>query len=231
MKEKYTGDKRYSCILFDMDGTLVDSYEGIFHAYEWSLKQMGREFGGEAFVRRAIGAPLLWAFESLCGMERAEAERAAAEYRAYYARKGKRQVRVYAGMKEALRQLREGGLFLAAATLKKEGFAREILEEQGLLPYFGAVCGMDENDSLTKADLIRRGTQAAGCKREETILVGDSAFDAHGANEAGIPLLAVTYGFGFRSRKQAEESGAALVAETAGEIPALLGVKRPEEET
>lgn len=60
---------------------------------------------------------------------------------------------------------------------------------------------------------------------------GDSAFDAHGANEAGIPLLAVTYGFGFRSRKQAEESGAALVAETAGEIPALLGVKQPEEET
>ena len=91
--------------------------------------------------------------------------------------------------------------------------------------------GSEEDDSLTKADLIRRGIQAAECKREEAILVGDSAFDAHGANEAGIPLLAVTYGFGFRSRKQAEESGAALVAETAGEIPALLGVKQPEEET
>ena len=138
------GYKRYQCVLFDMDGTLVDSYQGIFHAYRRTMEQMGRTFGGDDFVRRAIGAPLLWVFESLCGMDRAQAERAAAVYRAYYADRGKHEARVYDGMEETLGRLKAAGCFLGAATLKKERFAREMLEEQGILPCFDAVCGMDE---------------------------------------------------------------------------------------
>lgn len=60
----------YSCVLFDMDGTLVDTYEGIFHAYCWTMEQLGLPFEGEPFVRTAIGAPLLYVFEDLCGMNR-----------------------------------------------------------------------------------------------------------------------------------------------------------------
>lgn len=98
--------KRYRCILFDMDGTLVDSYEGIFHAYRWTMEQMGRAFEGDPFVRRAIGAPLIWVFENLCGMDFPSAEQAAAQFRAYYAREGKHQVKVYDGMEETLCRLK-----------------------------------------------------------------------------------------------------------------------------
>jgi len=59
----------YNCILFDMDGTLVNSYEGIYHAYRVTMEKLGHPFGGEAFVRRAIGAPLPWVFQHLCRME------------------------------------------------------------------------------------------------------------------------------------------------------------------
>ena len=214
--------KRYRCILFDMDGTLVDSYEGIFHAYRWTMEQMGRAFEGDPFVRRAIGAPLIWVFENLCGMDFPSAEQAAAQFRAYYAREGKHQVKVYDGMEETLCRLKAAGCFLGAATLKQEHFAKEILKEQGLLAYFDAVCGMDAEDRLTKADLIRRCMQAAKAGKEETILVGDSIFDAAGAAEAGVAFMAVTYGFGFHGQENPREHGAAMIAETAGEIGDLL---------
>ena len=212
----------YKCVLFDMDGTLVNSYEGIFHAYRWTMEQMGRDFGGDEFVRRAIGAPLIWVFENLCGMDHVVAERAAACYRIYYAEKGKLQASVYDGMEKTLRRLKEAGCFLGVATLKKDIFAKEMLDALGLLSYFDMVSGMDADDSLTKADLIRRCMQAAMSEKKETILVGDSAFDAAGAREAGIAFLAVTYGFGFQDRKQLADCGAVLVAETAGEIADLL---------
>lgn len=212
----------YKCVLFDMDGTLVNSYEGIFHAYRWTMEQTGRNFGGDNFVRRAIGAPLIWVFENLCGMDRVVAEQAAACYRTYYANQGKHQVRVYDGMEETLRRLKEAGCFLGVATLKNETFAKEMLDALGILSYFDIVCGMDASDRLTKADLIRRCMQAAKSEKKETILVGDSAFDAAGAREAGIAFLAVTYGFGFQDQKQLEDCGAIMVAETAGEIADLL---------
>lgn len=214
--------KRYKCVLFDMDGTLVDSYEGIFHAYQWTMKQMGRDFGGENFVRRAIGAPLIWVFENICGMGRPQAEQAASHYRAYYADKGKHEATVYSGMEKTLNRLKKAGCFIGVATLKKESFAKEILEEQGLLSYFDVVCGMDGGDSLTKADLIRRCMRTAKSKKEETVLIGDSEFDAAGAEEAGVAFLGVTYGFGFRDRRHLNEYGVVMGAETAGEIADLL---------
>ena len=212
----------YKCVLFDMDGTLVDSYEGIYHAYRWTMEQMGRDFDGDNFVRRAIGAPLIWVFQNLCGMEQSEAERAVAQYRSYYAKKGKYQVRVYDGIKGTLGKLKRSGCYLGAATLKKETFANEMLLELGLRSYFDVVCGMDEDDCLTKVDLIRRCMQAAKSSREETILVGDSEFDADGARKAGITFLAVTYGFGFQDQKKLKECGVSMVAETAAEIADLL---------
>ena len=212
----------YKCVLFDMDGTLVNSYEGIFHAYQWTMEQMGQDFGGDEFVHRAIGAPLIWVFENLCGMDRAGAEAAAACYRTYYAEKGKLQASVYHGVEKTLRRLKRAGCFLGVATLKRETFAGEMLDKLGLLSCFDTVCGMDADDRRTKADLLAHCMQAAKTKGADTILVGDSAFDAAGAREAGTAFLAVTYGFGFQDPEQAKEAGAVLVAETAGEIADLL---------
>ena len=208
----------YQCVLFDMDGTIVNSYEGIFHAYQWSLGKMGKEFGGDPFVQKAIGAPLLWVFETLCGMSPPEAEQAVGYYRKYYARRGKQEAHAYGGLEQSLRKLRKAGCFLGVATLKKEEFAKEILEEIKLLSFFDFVCGMDANDRLTKADLILRCMQKAGAGRSETILVGDSEFDAAGAREAGVDFLAVTYGFGFRDPEAFQKWKVAKTADRAEEI-------------
>lgn len=212
----------YSCVLFDMDGTLINSYEGIFNAYRYAMEKMGWEFPGNEFVSRAIGAPLPFVFERLCGKTQEESLLAVRHYREYYRQRGKHEMQAYAGMEEALIQLREAGCFLGTATLKREEFAREILEESGLLPYFDAVYGMDERDSLTKAQLIERCLQFAGGRRSETVLVGDSEFDAAGAREAGVDFLAVSYGFGFREPGSLEEHGVWQAAETPSAIPRIL---------
>lgn len=208
----------YKCVLFDMDGTLVNSYEGIAAAYRWTFAQMGKPFPGGDFVQKAIGAPLHAVFAQLCGWKEEEAGRAVCCYRDYYEREGKKCFTVYDGMEETLRGLRAQGCFLGIATLKKESFARDILKQANLLPWFHAVCGTDRQDRFTKADLIERGRWAAGVSREETVLVGDSIFDLEGAEEAGVAFLAVTYGFGFRTPQSRRALSPRWTAHTPGEI-------------
>ena len=214
----------YKCILFDMDGTLVNSYAGIYHAYRYAFETLGLPFGGETFVRRAIGAPLPLVFSQFASLQADAVPRAVELYRAYYARRGKHEAEVYSGMAQVLRQLREDGSFLGVATLKKEDFAREMLEGCGILSCFDTVCGMDAADSLTKADLLRRGMQRAGAAPDDTVLVGDSEFDVTGAKEAGVGFLAVTYGFGFHEPDALERYGINRWADTPQEIPQRLGV-------
>lgn len=216
----------YKCVIFDMDGTLVDSFEGIYNAYAWTMERMGLTFGGRPFVEKAIGAPLPYVFERLCGLRRDEAARAIQIYRDYYAGEGRRQVRAYDGMEEVLARLRRAGCFLGAATLKRESFAKEMLEALSLLPYFHIVCGMDADDRLTKADLVRRCLAFAGIRREEAVLVGDSAFDAKGAEEAGVDFLAVTYGFGYRDDSLPAAGTAVFTARYPLEIPAFVCADR-----
>lgn len=211
----------YRCVLFDMDGTLINSYDGIFHAYQYTLKKMNTSFGGDVFVRRAIGAPLPFIFKHVCGMDDSEVPKAIQHYRHYYSEKGKQELKVYDGMKQALHSLKDYGCFLGIATLKKESFAKEILKDLGLLSYFDVVCGMDEEDRLTKTILIKKCMQRANASQNETVLVGDSEFDAAGAKEAGIDFLAVTYGFGFLHRTP-EEFRLKITASMPSEIPTQL---------
>lgn len=212
----------YKCVLFDMDGTLINSYEGIDRAYRWALEQVGRDFPGEAFVRKAIGAPLPLVFERQCGMDREQTAKAIRCYREYYDQKGKHEAAVYDGMHDCLKRLKLAGCLLGAATLKRETYAKEMLEELELLPYFDVVRGMDEDDRLTKAELITRCTRDAGCAKEETILVGDSEFDAAGAQEAGVDFLAVTYGFGFQTPESLKKYRVDMTADAPCQIAEQL---------
>lgn len=205
----------YKCIVFDMDGTLIDSFEGIDKAYRQAFTQLNRKYPGESFVRRAIGAPLPQVFKDGCGMSKEETAEAVRIYRAYYDRFGKYEAVVYKGIKDVLQALKAAGIFLGVATLKKEAFARDILRHCSLFSYFDVVHGMDGKDTLAKADLIRRCMEDARVCKTQTVLVGDSSYDAAGAKAAGVDFLAVTYGFGF----SAGDPSAVLEAKWMADIP------------
>lgn len=187
----------YPVILFDLDGTLADTYPGICQSYRYAFWRLRLPFPGEDFVREAVGAPLPEVFHVRYGLTEDQSLQAVAYYRTYYDRRGKNRARAYPGVKEMLEELRGRGSRLGVATLKSRVFAGEILEKLGLLGYFDALAGMDQADTLTKADLIWLCLEKLGASPEEALLVGDSLYDEKGAWEAGTWFLPVTYGYGF----------------------------------
>lgn len=195
----------YKNIIFDMDGTLVNTYEGIFNSYQYVATKMGLDFGGDEFVKKAIGAPLKNVFLREFHLSEQQAVEAVRIYRSYYQKKGKNEACLYDGMANVLKLLKEQGYKICVATLKNENFAKDIVNALGIAKYFDVVYGIDDNDAYTKADLIRKCIKFVEGKKEESILVGDSEYDFLGSKEAGIDFLAVTYGFGFKDTIQNRE--------------------------
>ena len=188
---------KYSLIVFDMDGTLADTSPGILNSHRYAHQAMGRAIPDEAVLRSVIGGPLLRTYQERFGFSESDARTAVAHYRNYYRRSGVFQAALYPKIPELLRGLLAHGMSLGVATLKAETFAVDMLKRMGVYDCFSAVCGMDENDTRTKAELIRQCMKLTGTASNETLLVGDSMHDWEGACTAGVGFIGVTYGFGF----------------------------------
>jgi len=212
----------YKCILFDMDGTLVDTYEGIFNAYAYALDKMGLEFGGRTFVDQAIGSPLLMVFKEYFSLSNENAQKAVEYYRDYYAEKGIKEAQLYKGMNETLQTLKKNGVLLGVATLKRETFAKEILKALNIATFFDVVYGIDEKDKLSKADLLEKCVATLNVSKKDTILVGDSHFDAQGAQKAGVDFMAVLYGYGFKEAHLDDYDSCRLISKSVSEISKKL---------
>lgn len=212
----------YRCVIFDLDGTLIDSSKGIIHGYKYSLKKIGKLFPGTEYVQRMIGAPLSYVFEKEFGLNNEELQTAIFYYRNYYQQKGKKEVHLYPGIAQCLQRLKSSDLFLSVATLKREDFALEILRSLRISHYFNLICGTDTNDSLTKKDMIWMCLDRFGCLFEDAILVGDSCYDAQGAALAGIDFLPVTYGFGYRSAEDLKSKNIFKYADSPCQISELI---------
>lgn len=190
--------KQFKCILFDLDGTLANTFPGILHSYQYAAKQINIPLPTEKIVGEAIGAPLAEVFRKRFALSEDVVEKALYHYRKYYAESGIHEVEHYDGMSDTLFELKRRGYVLGVTTLKKESFAKEILSELGVAQYFDIIIGMDNKDVLTKAGMIEKAMKELSVSNEETCLVGDSSYDAIGAQEAKVSFIAVTYGFGFK---------------------------------
>jgi len=184
-------------VVFDMDGTLADTSEGIINCHKHAHRVMGREEPEQETLLNIIGGPLLRTYETRFCFSKEDARKAVDAYRERYAQHGIHEAKLYDGIYELLHALKKRGCFLGVATLKAERFAKVMLAEMGVAEMFDIICGVDEKDSRTKAQLISMCMQHTGVCKEETVLVGDSEHDQKGALEAGVGFVGVTYGFGF----------------------------------
>lgn len=189
--------KKYKCVIFDLDGTLVNTFPGIFNSYQYASGKMGLPSPTEKIVGEAIGAPLKEVFIDRYGLSEEDANEAMKHYRQYYAEHGVLEATHYDGMEDTLKFLKNAGYLLGVATLKKETFAKTILDILGLSQYMDVIVGMDDGDHLTKAEMIKKVLDLLNQEKSKAVLVGDSSYDAIGAKEAGVDFVAVTYGFGF----------------------------------
>ena len=172
---------RWDTVLFDMDGTLTDSQEGIVKSVSYALERLGRELPPRDTLTAFIGPPLHESFSAICGMDEAETERAVCEFRDYFARRGWAENVPYEGMAEFLAALHAAGLRLIVATSKPESFARKILEHFALERYFDLICGSRPEDraSADKASVVRTALTRAGVTGR-AVMVGDRRHDIYG---------------------------------------------------
>ncbi len=204
-------------ILFDLDGTLTESGEGIGKSAAYAMEKMGFPVPDAATLRRFVGPPLLYSFREYIGMTEDQALEAQRIYRERYTSVGLFENRVYPGIRTVLRTLRAAGANLGVVTGKPEDSTRRILAHFGLDRFFSRVECVKDRGSSAKEDLIRT-ILPEGCG--EVWMVGDRRFDMEGGVKAGVHTLGVTYGYG--SEEELKESGAEKLARTPGEILEIL---------
>jgi phosphoglycolate phosphatase-like HAD superfamily hydrolase/membrane protease YdiL (CAAX protease family) len=197
----------WNTVLFDLDGTLTDSGEGITKSVQYALE---KEFGMQvplSELRCFVGPPLKEQFMSFAGVSEEEAVRAVERYRERYRPKGIYENYLYDGIKSVLRQLHEEHFTLALTSSKPTMFCRQILRMFNIDEYFTAVVGSDMDGRRTdKYELIEETIRELGMQdlRDEIVMVGDRKYDCVGAASAGIDCIGVTYGFGSRTELEAE---------------------------
>jgi|LFRM01.2.fsa_nt_gb phosphoglycolate phosphatase len=190
--------KGYQTILFDLDGTLIDSVDGIVHSVNHALKAFGMGVEDPGSLRKFVGPPLKQSFMSHCGFDEQKADEIIKVYRKYYTEKGIYEHTVYPGIPGFLQSLKSMGKTLAVATSKAEPIAKRILEYLELADYFTVISGSNMDGSGgAKDQVLRKCLDALNTSRyEDIVLVGDTVFDIVGARKIGIDSVAVLYGYG-----------------------------------
>lgn len=205
-------------ILFDLDGTLTDSGEGIINCAELALRHFGLDVPSRQEMRVFVGPPLGETFQRF-GVPKDRVKEAIAIYRSRYIPIGKFENTPYPGILELLQQLKDAGFALYVATSKPEQTSVEILEHFDLAKYFDRICGASMDLSRnTKEDVIAYLLETAHA--DSMIMVGDTKFDVIGAKVHGIPTVGVSWGFGEVS--EMVDSGAVAIAHSPQELWELL---------
>lgn len=217
--------KNYDVLLFDLDGTLTASGEGITKSVQYALKKMGKGELGQNLeaLQVFIGPPLLKQFMAFGGWSEAEAEQAVKYYRERYAVTGIFENHPYLGIDKLLKKLKEKGYILCVASSKPDSMVHIVLEHFNLDSYFDVILGSDINKpKMTKAEVIEQvlGELRYESKKEKVVMIGDRSHDAEGAKQVGIACIGVTYGYG--TREELLEAGAGEIAETVEEIEEIL---------
>lgn len=210
------------CILFDFDGTVADTTQGVLKTVRYVLRERGEDPDAVGDLTRFIGPPLTEAFQTVCGYSVEEARVATAEYRAAFDRLlTPADYPLFPGVRELLEQLAAAGKHLAVATSRLEERAVTMLRDLDVT-VFGTVCGLKPPQRLTKVDAIRDALSALGFGTDRAVMVGDSHFDAEGAAAVGLPCIGVTWGSTARADELAR-AGACAVCSTPAEVAVLLG--------
>lgn len=209
---------RYGCVLFDLDGTLVDGRRGIVAGMRHALEQLGGTFEVDD-LSKLIGPPLQDVFKDAFGFTGARVDEAVVAYREHYTAEGIFDAEVYAGIPELLASL-DGTL--AVATSKPHVYAERLLEHFDLRRHLEFVAGPElDGTRRRKADLIEYALDhLPGARKETTVMIGDRRYDIEGAKATGVASISVGWGFG--AAEELATANADHNAQTVAELQNLL---------
>lgn len=215
----------YSCILWDVDGTVADGSRGIFSRLGRMLEHYGMEVPEASELALWMGPPLFETFQRFAGMSAAQAEEAILYYRELAAADGYAgSVDLYPGIPELIREVHAAGIPQSTASTKPEPQVQAILEHFGLIDAFTAISGSRPgpegrlDGKVFAVDQALARLAAAGADVSRPVLIGDRHHDVDGGAERGIPVVFADWGFGLPE----EAAGAAHRAADAAELRALI---------
>jgi len=209
-------------VLFDLDGTLIDSSEGITKSVQHALKEYGIEENNIEELKKFIGPPLWGSFVNYYGFSKEQSLEAVDKFRERYNKIGLFECCLYPGVRECLEELKEQGYKLAVASSKPEITCKRILEYHKVLDLFDEVSGATMDGRIeTKEEVLNQlfGRWPSVC-RDEMVLIGDTIFDIQGANKAGLKSIGVSFGFGCVD--EMESNGALQVIDHMDELVKLV---------
>ncbi len=207
-------------VLFDLDGTLVDSSPGIHASIRAAAAALGLPEPTAEQLTGMVGPPLQDGFATAFGLAGDDVDRAVAAYRAHYTAGAMLQASVYPGIAELLATLRDDGATLAVTTSKPEPFARQILEHVGLAGSFASVHGATLDGRVRHKQQVVGLALAEHPGGERPVLVGDRAQDVVGARVHGLPCIGA--GWGPARPGELAQAGAAVVCVTPADVPGVL---------
>ncbi len=214
--------KKYDIALFDLDGTISESAQGIKYCIQKTLDKMGKPHPDLSDYSKYIGPPLLHTFQKLCGLTATEAQQAVEIYVKLYDVDGLKQNKLYDGITDMLKACRQNEIKIAVCSSKHEAIATRVVELLGVYDYFDEICGSTIDGSRKKKEeLIPYSLSKLGANADDkVVMIGDTSFDAIGAKICGVDFIGVTYGYG--KKEDMQSSGAQLFADTPREIHKLL---------
>jgi phosphoglycolate phosphatase len=203
---------KYDFLLFDMDGMLVDTREGILKCAAHALSAFGIEVEDLSSLTKFVGPPLSYSFTEFYGLSPEAAKKAVAIYRERYSAKGQYECYVFDGVPEMLQALLKKGYRLCIATSKLESYAKAMLDRLGIGCYFEQVIGatpdeaISTKDEVIEASLVRMGIT----DRQRALMIGDRKHDVLGAKKCGLDSFGVYMGCAEESEHEA--AGATYIA-------------------
>lgn len=191
--------RTFTTLIFDLDGTLTDSGEGIMRCAQYALQKMGIPVNDHHSLRPFVGPPLEDSFKTLFNFSDEQAAQAVSYYRERYFSKGVYEQSLYPGAKEMLEELKKNGYRLAIGTSKMLSQTTYVLDYLGIRDYFDTIGARDEKGLLhTKADVLNSLLNNMGMSysKNDCVMIGDRRYDVEGARQVGIKSIGVLWGYG-----------------------------------
>ncbi|MDR1631153.1 MAG: HAD hydrolase-like protein [Oscillospiraceae bacterium] len=192
--------KDYQLMIFDLDGTLLDTTEGILASVSCAIDSLGLPpLPSREMTLSFIGPPVADSFAKHYGLSGALLQKAVDTFRNDYGSNRLFEATPYPGIYDVFEYLRKSGVKTAVATYKREDMALRLLRHYSFDRYTDIMFGADKDNKLQKKDIIMKCIHQSNLGEPKTLVIGDTAHDAMGAEQSGLDFLAVTYGFGFKT--------------------------------
>jgi len=207
-------------LLFDVDGTLIDSAPGILRSVRYSLEKMGCEVPADNALTCFIGPPLVDSYQRYSGMTKADAHRATALYRERYNTVGVYEAAPYEGIPALLHDLKAAGYALCVATSKPEPLAGRFLSIHGIAEPFDFICGAVDGVREHKPEILAHLLPQLPDRGASAAMIGDRRYDIEGAGQFGLLSIGVRYGFA--DPGELESAKADWIVDSVDALRALL---------